>query len=114
MPKNVARAVAFGRWSPIIRCISSLETNACTAPDSPKPSTSAHSVSQNMKNASRRLCQMSVISGTHETGDGGRRLGHLGVCLGAAARHRLPHAMCKVVVEQFQGDGLEGLGGGRD
>src|SRR5579875_1604411 len=35
------------------------ETNACTAPDSPKPSTSAHRVAQNMKNASRRLRPMS-------------------------------------------------------
>ncbi len=31
------------------------DTNACTAPDSVKPRISAHSVSQNMKNASRRL-----------------------------------------------------------
>ena len=30
-------------------------TNACTAPDNVKPRISAHSVSQNMKNASRRL-----------------------------------------------------------
>src|SRR5947199_6881286 len=95
IPKKVARETAGGRWSPITRCISSLETKAWTAPDSPKPSTSAHSVSQNMKNASRRLCQMSFIGplGPHEAGDGGRCLGHLGVCVRAGARHRLPHAV---------------------
>ena len=39
-------------------CISSRETNACTAPDSVKPSTSAHSVAQNMKKPSVRLSPM--------------------------------------------------------
>src|SRR5947209_161925 len=55
MPKKLARAISLGPWPPRARCISARETNAWTAPDSPKPSTSAHSVSQNMKNASRRL-----------------------------------------------------------
>src|SRR5438477_11988150 len=51
MPKPLARATAFGPWSPRTRCISSFDTNAWTAPESVNPSTSAHSVSQNMKNA---------------------------------------------------------------
>ena len=59
MPNALARATAAGRWSPIVRCISSWDTKACTAPDRPKPSTSGHSVSQNMKKASRRLRPMS-------------------------------------------------------
>ena len=48
-------ATVRGLWSPMTRCIASFETNACTAPDSPNPRTSAHSVSQNMKKPSRRL-----------------------------------------------------------
>src|SRR4051794_15332981 len=59
MPKNEPRTTDRGPWSPRTRCISSLETKAWTAPDSPKPRTSAHSVSQNMKKPSRRLSPMS-------------------------------------------------------
>src|SRR5947209_15583070 len=55
IPKKVARPTAAGRWSPITRCISSLETKACTAPESPKPNTSAQRVSQNMTKPSRSL-----------------------------------------------------------
>src|SRR6266542_4245157 len=55
MPKPVARATDGGRWSPSTRCISSFDTNACTAPESPKPRTSAQSVTQNMKKPSHRL-----------------------------------------------------------
>ena len=40
--------------------MSSFDVNACTAPDSVNPRMSAHSVSQNMKNASRRLSTMSL------------------------------------------------------
>ena len=58
IPKNVARPTAPGPWSPKARCISSLETNAWTTPDSVKPSTSAQRVPQNMKNPSRRLSRM--------------------------------------------------------
>ena len=39
------------------RRISDRETNACTAPDKTNPSTRAHSVAQNMKNASSNPCQ---------------------------------------------------------
>ena len=64
MPKPDARATAAGRWSPSTRCISSLDTKACTAPDRPKPRTSAQSVSQNMK---KRLAQAVADVGDAET-----------------------------------------------
>ena len=48
MPKPVARATAAGRWSPSEARIWSFDTNAWTAPDSVKPRTRAHRVSQNM------------------------------------------------------------------
>ena len=54
-PNMPARVIAAGRWSPRRARICSRDTNACTAPDRPNPTTSAHSVSQNMLNASRRL-----------------------------------------------------------
>jgi hypothetical protein len=55
MPRSELRVRAAGPCRPMTRCIWPRDTKACTAPDSAKPSTSAHSVSQNMKNASRRL-----------------------------------------------------------
>ena len=55
MPSSELRASAAGPCRPMTRCICPRDTKACTAPDSAKPSTSAHSVSQNMKKASRRL-----------------------------------------------------------
>src|SRR2546421_2231907 len=42
----------------ITRCIRDRETKACTTPESPKPKMSGHSVSQNMKNAIRKLSAM--------------------------------------------------------
>src|SRR4051812_23661505 len=45
-------------YSPIARRISLRETKAWTAPERAKPKTSAHNVSQNMKNAS---CKLSPI-----------------------------------------------------
>ncbi len=46
------------------RCICRFDTNACTAPDSENPSTSAHNVPQNMKNASRNA--VDDVSRRHE------------------------------------------------
>ena len=66
---NPRRATAAGRWSPMTRCIRRFDTNACTAPESVKPRTSAHSVSQNMKNASRRLSPMSASETNAITAD---------------------------------------------
>jgi hypothetical protein len=54
MPKNVALATVLGLWSPRRFRICSLETNAWTIPERVKPRMRAQSVSQNMKNASRR------------------------------------------------------------
>ena len=55
MPRSELRVRAAGPCRPMTRCIWPRDTKACTAPESPKPSTSAQSVSQNMKKASRRL-----------------------------------------------------------
>ena len=60
MPKREARVTAAGRWLPMERCIESWLTKAWTAPERPKPRTRGHRVSQNMKNASRRLRPMST------------------------------------------------------
>src|SRR5204862_2691403 len=49
-----------------------------------------------------------------ESGDGGRRLGHLLVGGPAAGRDGVGDAMGQVIVEQFDGDRLQRLGGGRD
>src|ERR1700682_4950020 len=54
-PRIDAPASVRGRWSPITRCIWERETKAWTTPESPNPKMSGHSVSQNMKNAIRRL-----------------------------------------------------------
>src|SRR2546423_13447068 len=128
MPKTDARATVRGRWSPSIRCISSLDTKACTTPDSPNPSTRAHKVSQNMKKPSRRLSPTSpgliqarrcvvtslppgprrpVRSRSDQAGDRRRRLGHLLLRTGAAFGHRLRHAVAQVVVEQLERHRLE-------
>src|SRR5437870_2051900 len=131
MPKNEARATAAGRWSPRTRSISSLETNACTAPDKPKPRTRAHRVSQNMKKDSRRLSPTSLQpmvakrwgkyvllvgwrSGPDEPGDGRRRFRHLLVGASTSGRHGVGHAMGEVVVDQLDGHRLEGPGHGGD
>ena len=52
-PKSVARPISRGPRRPSRCSISERETNACTAPDRPKPRIRAQSVTQNMKNASR-------------------------------------------------------------
>ncbi len=48
MPNPEARRTAAGRWSPSVACSSRRDTKAWTAPESPKPSTRAQRVSQNM------------------------------------------------------------------
>src|SRR5579862_1645711 len=134
MPSPLARATAAGRWVPSACSIRWRGTNACTAPERPKPSTSGHRVSQNMKNPSRRLrpthttadaargTAMAVVTGPsrrrvpsrpHEPGDGGRGFGHLLVGRRPARRERVAHAVAEVVAEQLDGDGLQGLGDGR-
>ena len=60
MPYPEARATDAGRWSPSLARIWSLETNAWTTPERVKPSTRAHSVSQNMNRPSRRPRPMST------------------------------------------------------
>src|SRR5207248_9472273 len=112
---------------PSTRCISSLDTKACTTPESPNPSTRAHKVSQNMKKPSRRLsptspgliqarrCVTSLPPGTRrrvgsrsdQSGDRRRRLGHLLLCTCAAFGHRFRHAVAEVVVEQLECHRLE-------
>src|SRR4051794_38075310 len=59
-PKRVARTISRGRRRPSRCSISERETNACTAPEIPKPWTSAQRVTQNMKNASRSEWAMSI------------------------------------------------------
>jgi len=105
-----------GRWSPITRSIWSRGANACTAPERVKPRIRGQSVSQNMKKPSRRLAQR--LSSTmsrpvaarrsrlHETGNRRRRLGDLGVGLGATAIDCLPHTGPQMRVEQLQRDAL--------
>src|SRR5205814_5830199 len=46
-----------------------------------------------------------------EAGDGGGGLGHLGVGVGRAGGHRLPHAVVHVVLQQFEGHRLQRPGG---
>src|ERR671930_572498 len=50
-PRPLARQSERGESSGSSRLISALETTACTAPDSAKPRTSAHRISQHMANA---------------------------------------------------------------
>src|SRR5437763_15157063 len=97
--------------------MSSLETNACTTPDSPKPSTSAHNVSQNMKKPSLRLSTTlctTAASALQEAGDRGRRLVDLGRDLGLVGVDRVGHAVAEVLVQQADGDAVERGGHRRD
>src|SRR6266480_651667 len=128
MPKPVARATGLAPWAPRARRISSRETNACTAPESVNPRINAHSVSQNMKNASRTLSPISAASNAastciiasarasraNETRDRRRRLRDLLLRSRAALGERVGDAMAEMFVEQLDGDGLERLGHGRD
>ena len=59
-PKRVARRTSRGPRRPSTRCMSTRGTNACTAPEIPKPRIRAHSVAQNMKKASRSEWPMSI------------------------------------------------------
>src|SRR5947207_1079769 len=52
--------------------------------------------------------------GADEAGDGGGGLGHLGVGVGRAGGHRLPHTVVHVVLQQFEGHRLQRPGGSRD
>src|SRR5205085_3992151 len=111
------RATDAGRWSPRTRCMSSLDTNACTTPESPKPRTRAQSVSQNMKKPSLRLSTMScttAASALEEAGDGRGRLVDLGRTLGLVGVDRLGHAVTEVLVQQADGDAVERSGRRRD
>ena len=122
MPKPEALATAPARWSPSVACIWSLDTNACTAPERVKPRTRAHSVSQNMKNASRRLrptsaTVMNPATRAFTIGPGGRsRRTPRPACVGLVTTgvDGVAHAVGHVLVEQRQGHGLQGPGGGRD
>ena len=93
MPYPDARAIAAGRCVPSFACIAAFETKAWTTPDSVKPSTSAQSVSQSMKRASRTTSTdigeydhvaRAGRSRPHQTRDGGRGLGDLRVLLRTA------------------------------
>src|SRR3954451_17651934 len=122
MPNPVERATAGARWSPISRCMSSLDTNVCTAPDRVKPRTSAHSVAQNMKNASLTLSTTAISqqreatvlprnarvtrSRPDQTGDGGGRFVEFVVGGLATGGERFGDAVGQVIVEQLDGDGL--------
>ena len=59
-PNNVARPISRGPRRPSTRSIDTRGTNACTAPEIPKPRIRAQSVAQNMKNASRSECATSM------------------------------------------------------
>src|SRR3982074_43194 len=109
MPKPEARTTAAGRWSPRTPRMSSFETKACTAPERPKPRTSAHSVSQNMKKASRTPQPMSpnaVASNCVLTPLLARGL--------AAFGERVGDAVTQVIVEHLECDRLERLGDSGD
>src|SRR5262249_21925049 len=111
----------------ITRCIWSFDTKACTAPDSAKPRISAHSVCQNMKNASRALSPRSctVMKASEwitarsrlradEARDRGRRLGDLVLGCRAALADRVGDARVQVTVEELERNGLERLRRGGD
>src|SRR5205085_2837727 len=64
IPSALDLATVPDRWSPRTRCISPRETKACTAPERPKPSTSAQNVSKNIQKPSARLLPTVSITST--------------------------------------------------
>src|SRR2546422_9527613 len=109
-----------GRWSPMTRCIWERETKACTAPERPNPKISGQSVSQNMKNAMRRLSAMGPRICIPwlplcDALDGIDQFLHLGL---VALADRGRHTAFDMVLEQQQPDlvdgGLDGVDLGQD
>src|ERR1700729_2399632 len=95
-------------------------TKVCTAPESPKPRMSGQRVSQNMKKASRNERPISTTTvavantelGADEPRDCCRSLVQLLGRLVATFAYGVRHAMGQMVVEETEGDSLQGLGGG--
>ena len=101
-------------------------TKAWTAPERPKPRMSGHRVTQNMKKASRsdppprRTTTLATARSAARAQERTSRAMaadasfSFSVGLVATLAHGVGHAMGEMVIEQFEGDRLQRLGGGGD